>query len=219
MRTLAIGDIHGCYTALTFLLQQVKPTPSDRIVFLGDYVDRGPATKQVVDTLIELKKSCATTFIRGNHELMMLEARQKDDGWRSCGGLETLRSYQAELSDDWISQVPEAHWEFFEDTQLFLETDTHIFIHGCLEPDLDMKDQSDGVLFWDPFSKMKKPHKSGKRVICGHTKQGSGKPANVGYAVCIDTGAAYGGWLTCLDTETGKYWQANEKGEWTHNLL
>jgi serine/threonine protein phosphatase 1 len=218
MRTLAIGDVHGCHTALLTLLQQIKPTSTDRLMFLGDYVDRGPASRQVIETLLELKNTCDVVFLRGNHEEMMLDARKKDEGWRSCGGLETLRSYHAELSDDWISKIPETHWKFVEDTQPFAETDTHIFVHACLEPDLDMNEQPEVVLFWDPFGKLK-PHKSGKRIICGHTKQSSGKPADVRFAICIDTGAAYGGWLTCLDTETGKYWQTNEKGESTHSTL
>ena len=58
-----------------------------------------------------------------------------------------------------------------------------------------------------------KPHKSGKKIICGHSLQRSGQISDVGFAVCIETGAAFGGWLTCLDVDSGEFWQANEQGE------
>lgn len=215
MRRLAIGDIHGCHTALTTLLGQVRPEPEDQIVFLGDYIDRGPGSRAVVDTLIDLRKRCLPLFLRGNHEAMILEAREtflKSDIWQSCGGLETLCSYEANFRQDWVSMIPDSHWAFFENTEKFLETDNHIFVHACLDPDLDMDAQPDWLLYWEFFERLK-PHRSGKQIICGHTPQKSSKPNNVEFAVCIDTGAVYGGWLTCLDVQSGKYWQANEKGE------
>jgi len=91
------------------------------------------------------------------------------------------------------------------------ETETHIFVHACLDPELDMSDQPDWLLYWEFFERMQ-PHKYGKRIVCGHTPQRSGEIKDLGFAVCIDTGPAVGGWLTCLDARSGKYWQANEKG-------
>src|SRR5215203_2568112 len=93
MRTLAIGDIHGCHIALTCLLQQVEPRAEDRIVFLGDYIDRGPASREVVDILLSLKKVCSPIFLRGNHEVMLLKARRNAREtrlWQISGGLETV---------------------------------------------------------------------------------------------------------------------------------
>jgi serine/threonine protein phosphatase 1 len=214
MRTLAIGDIHGCHAALRTLLAFVKLAPTDKVIFLGDYIDRGPASRQVVETLLELKEVCLPIFIRGNHELMILEAREdslKDHNWQSYGGLEALDSYGATFRDDWVSRIPNSHWEFFEQTKKFFETKTHIFVHGCLEAGLELKDQPDWILFWESFDKME-PHISGKKIICGHTPQRTGKPSDKGFAVCIDTGPASGGWLTCLDVNSGAYWQADEKG-------
>jgi serine/threonine protein phosphatase 1 len=75
-----------------------------------------------------------------------------------------------------------------------------------------MIDQPDWLLYWEYFERLQ-PHKSNKRIVCGHTPQKSGQIKDVGFAVCIDTGPAVGGWLTCLDTSSGKFWQANEKGE------
>src|SRR5438128_6850305 len=78
-RTLAIGDIHGCLTALDTLLGFVRPTPEDRLIFLGDYIDRGPDSKGVLNRLIELKRIRRFICLRGNHEIMMLAGREGRD--------------------------------------------------------------------------------------------------------------------------------------------
>ena len=214
MRTLAIGDIHGCNTALVTLLAQVHPQADDRVIFIGDYVDRGPASRQVIETLLELKKSCSPAFLRGNHDAMMLDAREgssKRNLWLSYGGIDTLDSYGTSYHRDWVSVMPAAHWEFLERTIKFFETETHIFVHACLDPELDLNSQSDWLLYWESFERLQ-PHKSGKTIVCGHTPQRSGQVKSVGFAYCIDTKPVGGGWLTCLDVDSGTYWQANEDG-------
>jgi serine/threonine protein phosphatase 1 len=215
MRTLAIGDIHGCHAALTALLAQVRPQPDDKLIFLGDYIDRGPASRQVIETLLELKELHSPVFLRGNHEVMLLEARAdfaESKRWKNYGGLEMLESYAANYDADWPSLIPDAHWKFIEATAKYLETDRHIFVHGSLDADLDMEEQSDRMLYWEYFQLLER-HKSGKKIVCGHTRQASGKINDKGFAVCIDTGPANGGWLTCLDVDSGKWWQANEQSE------
>ena len=95
-RILAIGDIHGCLTALDTLLGFVQPTPDDQLIFLGDYIDRGPDSKGVLDRLIELKQTRQIVCLRGNHEVMMLAGREGRDDfrfWMSFGGMEALGSY------------------------------------------------------------------------------------------------------------------------------
>jgi serine/threonine protein phosphatase 1 len=215
VRTFAIGDIHGCHTALVTLLDAVQLQPADTVVFLGDYIDRGPASREVVDMLLGLDQKCNAVFLRGNHEVMILDARynfEKSVFWLSYGGKEAAQSYGANPKALWQSQIPTAHWKFFEETRRFFETDETIFVHAGLNPELDMKDQSDDLLFWEDFSEIRKEHVSGKRVICGHTAQRTKEIANRGFAVCIDTGAVYGGWLTCLEIGSGDWWQANESG-------
>ncbi len=138
--------------------------------------------------------------------------------WQSCGGLETLVSYGADNRKDWIEAIHAGHWSFFKQTTKFFETDTHIFVHACLDPELDMEEQPDWLLYWEYFDQLR-PHKSGKRIVCGHTPQRSGQINDVGFAACIDTGAIYGGWLTCLDVNSGKYWQANENGALRDGML
>jgi serine/threonine protein phosphatase 1 len=213
MRTLVIGDIHGCQVALMCLLDQVGLRAEDKIIFLGDYIDRGPASRAVIDSLIKLTETYQTTFLRGNHELMMLEGREDDPKanlWQSCGGFETLASYGAVNDPNWAAKIPEAHWNFFEQTARYLETKDHIFVHACLDGEISLAEQPDWLLFWERVDRLK-PHISGKRIVCGHSFQTSGEVLDLGYAVCIDTGAAYGGWLTCLDVASGRWWQANEK--------
>jgi serine/threonine protein phosphatase 1 len=215
MRTLAIGDIHGSHNALVTLLKEVRPAAEDKVIFLGDYIDRGPASRQVVEALLGLSTTTKAVFLRGNHEVMILESRQdplKESLWRGYGGGQMLESYNVEYSANWISAIPEAHWRFLERTARFFENDTHIFVHACLDSELDMRDQSDRLLFWEFFEQIQ-PHKSGKKIVCGHSPSRSGELKDVGFAVCIDTGPAIGGWLTCLDVNSGEYWQANEKGQ------
>jgi serine/threonine protein phosphatase 1 len=221
MRTLAIGDIHGCNVALAALLKRIEPQSSDRIVFLGDYIDRGPGSRQVVDSLLELGGKCALVFLRGNHEVMILDAREdelKANLWQSYGGFEALISYGAEYSTDWVSHVPEAHWTFFEHTTRYFEIESHIFVHACADPELDMADQPDWMLYWE-FLDQLKPHKSGKRIVCGHSPQATGQILDVGFGLCIDTGAVNGGWLTCLDVSTGHWWQADEESDTREGFL
>src|SRR5260221_6965050 len=98
MRTLVIGDIHGCYRALTNLLGKVCPQLEDRVVFLGDYVDRGSESRSVIECLIQQREFFCPVFLRGNHEAMMLEARDdplKANLLQSYWGFETMISYEA----------------------------------------------------------------------------------------------------------------------------
>ena len=95
-RLIAIGDVHGCFHALDAVLKSIEPTADDRIVFLGDMVDNGKETRDVLERIIALKKECNVVLIQGNHEEMMLKARESQDAlnnWKACGGIQALRSY------------------------------------------------------------------------------------------------------------------------------
>ncbi len=210
-RILAIGDIHGCSRALDLLLADVNPHGDDTIVTLGDYVDRGPDSKGVLDRLLDLHATGRLVPLRGNHEIMLLSAQALGDDrylWLDCGGQATLDSYGGALDD-----VSDSHREFIESACVdWFECATHFFVHAGAYSDLPLDVQPDDVLFWESFTD-RGPHESGKIMICGHTQQRSGVPLNLGYAVCIDTWAYGDGWLTCLDVTTGQLWQANQKGE------
>jgi len=209
-RTLAIGDIHGCHTALETLLPILSVKSDDTVVVLGDAVDRGPGSRQVVDRLLALASECRLVFILGNHEQMMLDSlagRGPLQAWLRYGGIETLASY----GDD-PRQIPAAHLEFLRSGLDFWETSRELFIHANLEPDVALDRQSEEWLRWTHLAGHEIPHSSGKRVICGHTPQKSGIPLVIPGWTCIDTFACGTGWLTCLDVSSDEYYQADQAG-------
>ena len=212
MRLLAIGDIHGCLRALDAILEMVHPEPDDLIVFLGDYVDRGPNSRGVLDRLIQLRDRCRCVFLRGNHDQMMLDGRNNyiaQEEWLHCGGRATLDSYNGTLDD-----VPDAHWRFLEDTQATYEADTHFFVHANAFPEIPLDEQPEYMLFWEKLqATWSTPHTSGKTMVCGHSAQKSGVPLDLGHAVCIDTFVYGTGWLSCLEVRSGQVWQARQTGE------
>jgi serine/threonine protein phosphatase 1 len=221
-RLLAIGDIHGCWTALSTLTQSVPIRDDDLVVTLGDYVDRGPDTRRVLEWVIARYQAGRLIPLRGNHEIMMLEAREGEDMldyWIKVGGRSVLASYAPPGRPGQLSDIPSEHWIFLErETRRFHETDTHFFVHANVVPDWPLNEQPDEIVFWERcFEPI--PHMSGKIMICGHTPQTSMRPANFGHAVCIDTWAYRNGWLTCLDPATGQYWQANQQGDTRRDFL
>ncbi len=218
MRVLAIGDIHGCLQAFDRVLGLAQLQPDDLLVTLGDYVDRGPESCGVLDRLIELRFRCNLVPLLGNHDQMMLDARNGPEPlkeWLHCGGRQALRSYSDHPVAISLEDVPARHWHFLEnDCVKHLETDSHLFVHANLYPDMPMDQQPDFMLLWERLiAEESRPHDSGKTMVCGHTQQRSGLPLNLGHAVCIDTHACGDGWLTCLDVATGRYWQARQSGE------
>ena len=225
MRTLAIGDIHGCRTALDHLLSFVNPLPGDTIVTLGDYVDRGPDSKGVIDKLIDLRLTGQLICLRGNHEIMMLGAKEggRDDirFWLECGGAYALESYSRHGFEPTLEDVPSNHWHFLKHVCTdWFETETHIFVHANLHPDLPIHQQKTEHLHWEAVAPLwHRPHCSGKTMICGHTQQREGLPLVLERAICIDTWAYGGGWLTCMDAGSGEYWQANELGETRSGII
>jgi serine/threonine protein phosphatase 1 len=236
-RILAIGDIHGCSVAFDALLEVVNPGTDDLVITLGDYIDRGPDSNKVLERLIKLHETIPIVSLSGNHEEMVLEWRKNNYDatltWWANGGLATLKSY-CQGDEGWLIEmfwksfspiqagehhaaacelIPQSHWELIENCNYWFETKDWIFVHGQLDPDLGLAEQSLYNLHWARFHKSQRPHKSGKKVICAHTPQVNGLPIDIGHAVCIDTYLYGGQWLTCLDVRGGKYYQANALGE------
>jgi serine/threonine protein phosphatase 1 len=217
MRVFAIGDIHGCLGPLDDLLAWVKPEPDDVLITLGDYVDRGPDSRGVLDRLIALKKARPVICLRGNHELMMVDAwrggRSERNMWLSVGGVQALGSYGcAPGKTGTLDDVPPGHWHFLENDLVdYHESELFIFVHAGVDYDLEMNEQSDSALFWESLGADLR-HISGKTVICGHTSQKSGEPKVLPGGVCIDTHAYGGGGLTCLEAISGRYWQVDLLG-------
>ncbi|MBI3865570.1 MAG: serine/threonine protein phosphatase [Planctomycetia bacterium] len=209
-RTLAIGDIHGCDVAFNALLKALSIAADDTVVVLGDAVDRGPGSRQVIERLMDLQNECRLVFILGNHEEMMLEGLEDEDvaqGWLQYGGAATLFSYGGDPRT-----IPPEHLDFLRAAVPYWETERDLFLHANVDPTLPLDQQEIEVLRWTHLTEYELPHPSGKRIICGHTPQRSGVPLTMPGWVCIDTFVCGGGWLTCLDVNTNDYCQTNFKG-------
>lgn len=213
-RTIAIGDIHGCSAALSALIDSIAPRPGDVIVTLGDYIDRGPDSRGVLQLLIDLGRRCALVPLLGNHDQLLLDVRagRYPLSWLlEIGGIPTLDSYGPGLD---LALIPEAHWEFLGGCLDYHETSTHIFVHANYYPDLPMSEQPASMLRWESLRDHSPgPHESGKTVIVGHTSQKTGAILDLGHLKCIDTYCHGGGWLTALDVNMERVWQADRNGE------
>jgi serine/threonine protein phosphatase 1 len=213
-RIVAIGDIHGCATALRTLVTVIDPRPEDTVVVLGDVIDWGPDSRDCVQQLIDLSNRCRFVLIRGNHEEMLFSALESESelrSWLDLGGEETLKSYPYGGGDDFIDPK---HVGFLKANYDYYETDEFIFVHASYDPNKSMSQQSNTTLQWQFVEPEKiRPHYSGKIVVCGHSPQTSGEILDLGFLKLIDTDCSWGGWLTALEVHSGEIIQANQKGE------
>jgi serine/threonine protein phosphatase 1 len=213
-RTLAIGDIHGCGTALAALVDGLKITAEDTVVMLGDAIDRGPDSRGVIEQLLALDQRTNLVCIQGNHEQMLLDARAGEmpiQEWLMHGGAQALDSYGKGFG---IDAVPAEHIDFLKSWGDVYETDGHFFVHGNYYATRPLDQQPWRDLRWQSLKwHTPAPHVSGKTAILGHTSNKQGLILNLGHLVCIDTYACGGYWLTALDVTTGRVWQSNEAGE------
>lgn len=212
-RTIAIGDIHGCSTALAALLAAIDVRPDDTLVPLGDYVDRGIDSKGVLDQLIALGERCRLAPILGNHDEMMWHAKDSRADlrfWLNCGGDAALASYG---DSERLDLVPRDHFRFLQSCLPYFETETHIFLHANYKPDVPVSKLDHHTIRWLSLQDYipPKPHCSGKTAIVGHTPQK--EILDLGYLLCLDTDCCMGGWLTALDVTSGQVWQVNERGD------
>jgi len=212
-RIIAIGDIHGYWKALTALLEAADPRPSDLLIPLGDYVDRGPNSPQVIEEMIRLRDRCRLVPILGNHDEMLLEIYHGAPGiedWLSFGGRETLAAYDS-LNPE---AIPAEHVAFLENCVPYYETERHLFVHASYVADLPLEQQPPDVLRWQSLHYVQPgPHCSGKIAICGHTADKDGLILDLGYLKCIDTCCYCGNWLTALEVTTAEIWQATPEGK------
>ena len=212
-RLIAIGDVHGCAHALDAVLDAIEPAADDRLVFLGDLVDQGKETKEVLDRILELQQRTRVVLIQGNHEEMMFAARENEKAlryWENCGGVATLNSYRFGGT---LDDIPAAHWTLLDESRPYYETDDFIFTHANYLPDLPLADQPGYQLRWALFDPAKeRPHDSGKTVVVGHTEQKNAEILDLGFARCIDTVCWKYGWLTAIDMPTREVWQASRWG-------
>lgn len=223
MNVYAIGDIHGYYEALESLLKSVAPMPEDLVVFLGDYVDKGPQVRETLDLLISISQhNSHWQFLRGNHDQTFLDAKNGQSDfyvWESIAGRDPLRSYGDGLAEDVFPLIPETHFQFLEHRcENYFSTEDYIFVHAGIRAHHSPEEEDPDYLQWTSLS-LATPHFSGKTVVCGHTSQESGKICDRGHTICIDTGIAKGQFLTCLNLTDRSFTRATAEGQITHGWL
>jgi serine/threonine protein phosphatase 1 len=213
-RVIAIGDIHGCARALRALVEVLRPRPDDTLITLGDCIDRGPDSRQVLDLLLALREQCHLVPLLGNHEEMMmnfLDARPQPDNWLEVGGAATVESYRG--ADGELAPPPQ-HLDFIRTWNDYFETPSHFFVHGAYNPDQPLDAQRWQTWRWLSLRDVVPgPHISGKTAVVGHTSLKDGKVLNLGHLVCIDTYCWGGGWLTAFDATSGQIWQVDRDGQ------
>lgn len=219
-----IGDIHGRADLLTDLLHQIETdalgedAERKRLIFVGDYVDRGPDSRRVVEILLDQRpESFQASFLKGNHEALLLDfladaARLR--AWRINGGDATMLSYdvdvagleQAKASPEhwraaWKDALPQSHRSFFEALELQMSFGDYLFVHAGVLPGVPLDAQHEDDLLWIRDEFLNYPGAFGKVVVHGHTP--CTLPDRRANRIGIDTGAVFTGRLTALKLKGG----------------
>ena len=225
-RIYAVGDIHGCLPELNALMAAIEVDAGAaqetraQLVFLGDYVDRGPAVKGVIDRLLDIRDERPDTiFLKGNHEAAMLDfIRAPEDmtAWLDWGGRETLKSYGAphdpktpyiEAAGALAEAMPDEHLDFFQTLQLYHEAEDYLFVHAGLRPGRALAEQNEEDLLWirRVFHNAARHERPESVVVHGH--QPYDRPLDKGWRIGVDTGVYYSGQLSAvvLEGETRRF--------------
>lgn len=182
-RLIGISDIHGEYEKLCSVLDKITPQKNDTIIFMGDYIDRGSKSREVVDKIIDMQNICNCVYLIGSHEYALLHA-QSDDYYHylfwNYGGDATVASYGS------FDNIFKVHGDFFNNLMPYYLTDDYLFIHAGIRTDvlLENQDLVDMVYIRSEF--YKKKHKLSQKIIFGHTE--FDKPQIQDDKICIDTG-------------------------------
>lgn len=193
---VAIGDIHGCYKTVRSLVEQLSDFYDRTFVFLGDYIDRGPSSKETVQFLIDFSRSVRCVFIRGNHEQMLLESQLSGrhfSRWMQNGGRTTLTSYgQTQMNVRFES----SHHHFYRNTKLFFNSGDYVFVHGGFDPDKTLAEQipadeseMPGDVLWEREHIHADTSMWEKTVVFGHSPMQ--EPFLAPKKIGIDTGCVY----------------------------
>ena len=216
-RLFAIGDIHGCPDELAAMLKAIAPREGDTVVFVGDYVDRGPSSHDAVEIVMDLQKGTADIVtLKGNHEDMMLNflgfRGHYGESFLFNGGAATMDSYsigESEL-DNAIEHLPAEHLKFYRNLSLSYLHPPYFFVHAGILPARQLEEQDPEDLLWIRQEFIFNPHEAGAIVVFGHTPM-RGVMIDLPYKLGIDTGLVYGGKLSCLEFTEGVIYQC-ERG-------
>ncbi len=214
-RRIIIGDVHGHYEGLMTLLDAIAPTSEDEVYFLGDLIDRGPQSAQVVDFVMESPYQC----LLGNHEMMLVNILTQANNqapmlqaWLYSGGQATVASYKQAI-------VPHNHVEWFMSLPTYLDLGDIWLVHAGIDPSMPLSKQTSEQFCWvrEEFHSIQKPFFKDKLIIIGHTITFTMPGVNPGQLaqgrgwLDIDTGAYHprSGWLTGLDITNNMVYQVN----------
>lgn len=208
MRKYVVGDIHGCIDELVRLMESLPLESADQVVFLGDYVDRGPDSKGVVTYLLEFrsKASCEIVFLKGNHEDMLLSfvglQGNHGDVFLFNGGWSTLASYGVAGNTAGPallrSKIPQEHLDFFFNLKTYHLMDPYLCVHGGINPAKPMEKQLEEEMLWIRHDFISRNHSLPYTVLFGHTPFES-VFFDLPYKIGLDTGLVYGNSLSCLE--------------------
>lgn len=215
---LAIGDVHGCADELRELLEIAAPSPNTTVVFLGDYIDRGSQSRQVVETILELKKTHRVVSLRGNHEAMLLEFLDGRDAQRVArfimnGGSSTLASY---ASGPGRYEIPAEHMEFFHSTAIAFETATHFFVHAGV-PEIPLAEldpvEREEELLW---TRRRGDFPWEKVIVHGHTVVEEIEITS--HQINLDTGCVYDRMLSAMEFPSCRVFSVPKRTETSPHL-
>ncbi len=217
----AVGDIHGAAAPLDTLMAKIETDAGGldaaHVIFLGDYVDRGPDSRGVLDRMCAMKRDHPHfVFLKGNHEAVMLDFLQDPDEmleWLEWGGDETLRSYGVsgalsrmgeDLSTDLAAAMPQAHHDFLGSLTLTHREGDYLFVHAGVRPGVAIDDQEEEDLLWirGRFHDANPDERPDLTIVHGHHP--TRKPVDAGWRIGVDTGACWSGVLTAVAIEGGK---------------
>lgn len=222
-RLYAIGDIHGCAdeleVMLTELISKEALSSSDLVIFMGDYIDRGPASKAVVSQLLAFRERFPkSVFLKGNHEDMLLDflgvGGHLGENYLLNGGEEFFESYSIDpvgAVEEVASRLPADHLNFIKSLELGVSLAEFLFVHAGISPFRELNNQRVRDLMWIRRDFTTFEHQLGKTVVFGHTPY-ENVMVHLPYKIGIDTGLVYGNKLSAVELVHGGLIQV-ERGE------
>lgn len=223
-RIFAVGDIHGCAAEVAVLCDYLKDkealTEDDALLFIGDYVDRGPDSRAVIDLMLDCQREFPQVyFLRGNHEDMLLDylglEGSMGGSYLQNGGAETFKSYGIDpfiSPEEILAQFPKQHLSFINNLDRMVIAGDRVYVHAGLDPLRDLGSQLNQDMFWIRDEFILNIHYFEKLVVFGHTafKDLFYQPP---YKLGIDTALVYGNRLSCVELSSGQVYQVVKGGK------
>ena len=223
MNIFAIGDIHGCLKQLVTLQDKIFNYPQynkeeDLLLYLGDYIDRGPSPKDVIDHILQLQtKGVKSVFLMGNHEQFMIDylfnKTNNLSNWIMNGADQTFKSYDIEvaefikdgfednnidkLRDIFLSKLTKENVYFFKNLKLTYIMGDYLFVHAGINPEKSLSEQNKMDFLWSRSDQFfDKNFEFEKIIVHGHSPEK--EVVNFPYRINVDTGSFFSGKLSCV---------------------